>query len=166
MPELGPMLIAPCDPGSGKFRTPWARMQAENLAPSGIFIMSPPPAPPDPVFDDGASPPPVEVVVAGAPRLATLGEFELPPQPARTTVAATISGRATESERIEHQLLVRAGDLLPRTDSPVSVTAGKRRLLPACNPLTKAGNKRNRRASRAKRLVHSQVPVTGCVTCM
>jgi hypothetical protein len=85
-------------------------MQAENLAPSCIFIVSPPPPPPpDPVLDDGASPPPVEVVVTGDPRLATLGEFELPPQPARTTAAARASGTATESERIEHQLLVRAG---------------------------------------------------------
>jgi hypothetical protein len=104
--------MTPWEFGSGKFVTPCARMQAENLAPCAVFPTLIPmlawtcslcARPPEPVFGSPTELGPlwtvgagvVVVVVDGEAMLATGGEV-LPPQPpAQSEIARTPAARAT-----------------------------------------------------------------------
>jgi hypothetical protein len=77
--------ITPCELGSGKLGTPFARMHWANLAPPWIFIWNCVLPPPLAVPTDGGELCEDEVVVPLAARLATLGDFGPDPQPAATT---------------------------------------------------------------------------------
>ena len=83
-------MIVPCESGSGKFGTPWERIQAVNLTPAVpvprlVEMLAPIP---DPGGNENAPellapvPASFEVVV---PRLAIDGDFEPPPQPDATS---------------------------------------------------------------------------------
>lgn len=115
MPSLEPNWIAPWPLGSGKFGTPFVRMQAANFS---AFWRLPPPIdasnwPPPPPEDDApgppatgpapdpAAPPPASgdwlLAAFELPMLATPGEEPPPPQPATsaaTPTSAELTARA------------------------------------------------------------------------
>jgi hypothetical protein len=85
MPMLGLISSPPSLDGSGKFRIPCDRMQAEKAAPFLPFV----PSPFDPPLAEESS-------LVDVPMFATPGVFEPPPQPAASNEAAT-SARAPTS---------------------------------------------------------------------
>jgi hypothetical protein len=100
------IVIVPVESGSGKFGTPWERMQAVNLTPAApvprlVEMLAPIPAPPGGIVNGpelllALLPAVFEVVV---PRFAIEGDFEPPPQPAVTRANRPSSARSARTKR-------------------------------------------------------------------
>jgi hypothetical protein len=127
IPMPGPIVRPPSLFGSGKFRTPCERMQAENAAPSPAFVR-PPPDPP-PLEEESL----LELVV---PMFATAGVGEPPPQPAASGEAATRARAAMTVWRVCMVVTPSASEKTSSAnrDNATPVTTRGRHLLRACNP--------------------------------